>query len=163
MQARAYADILSTYGGRPLSVGADGSAADSSAARQQFEAGQGGLFGFARSQINGVFGAPIGAWRVMSFIFDIVRCYRTRGPFLCTLVRKLGQTDHVALATVVKRADSQQIMCCFSNGFGRCREPETIRESIKLVCPRAALRFGNMLSAFDSKFVPLQTADEHCC
>lgn len=75
MQARAYDQLLSTYTGVPLSAGGDEAAAATPAARQQFDAGNGGILGFARSQINGVFGGPIGAWRVMSFIFDIVRLF----------------------------------------------------------------------------------------
>lgn len=75
LQARAYDQVLSSYFGVPASAGGDQAAADSPEARAQFDAGNGGPLGFARSQINGVFGAPIGAWRALSFIPEVVCNY----------------------------------------------------------------------------------------
>ena len=72
MQARAFDQVLSTYTGVPLSAGGDEAAAATAEARAQFDAGNGGILGFARSKINGILASPIGAWRVVSFIFDIV-------------------------------------------------------------------------------------------
>lgn len=73
LQGRAFDQVLSTYTGVPLSAGGDNDAAATPEARAQFDAGNGGILGFARSQINGILASPIGAWRVVSFIADVVR------------------------------------------------------------------------------------------
>lgn len=74
MQSRVYDNILSSYTGVPLS---NGGSNDSEAARENatelFEAGEPSYLGFTTAQINGIWASPIGIWRVMSFIFDIVR------------------------------------------------------------------------------------------
>jgi hypothetical protein len=73
VQARAYDNILSSYTGVPLSKGGSfDEEADRENATALFEAGKPSLLGFTRSQINGIWGPPLGIWRTMSFIFDIV-------------------------------------------------------------------------------------------
>lgn len=74
VQARAYDNILSSYTGVALSNGASfDNAAAKENATAAFEAGQPSFLGFTTSQINGIWASPIGIWRVMSFLFDIVR------------------------------------------------------------------------------------------
>lgn len=74
VQARAYDNILSSYTGVPLSKGGGyDPATDKANATALLLAGEPSLLGFTSSQINGVWAAPLGVWRVMSWIFDIVR------------------------------------------------------------------------------------------
>lgn len=76
VQARAYDNILSSYTGVPLSKGGSYDVAasrENATALALFNAGQPSFLGFAAAQINGIWAAPIGTWRVMSWIFDLVR------------------------------------------------------------------------------------------
>jgi hypothetical protein len=74
VQARTYDNILSSYIGMPLSKGGSyDEEADLENATALFEAGKPSLLGFTKSQINGIWASPIGIWRVMSFLHDLVR------------------------------------------------------------------------------------------
>lgn len=59
------------YAGMPLSKGGNNTEAESEEAKQQFLAGEGGILGFTRSQMNGIWGSAAGSWRTMSFIGQV--------------------------------------------------------------------------------------------
>lgn len=74
VQSRAYDNILSSYYGVELSAG--GGYDDEAALAEEtelFNSGQPSKLGFTKAQINGIWAPPLGIWRVMSWIFDIVR------------------------------------------------------------------------------------------
>ena len=73
MQARAYDNILSSYTGVELSQGGSYDDEDTALETEKFNAGETSKLGFTKAQINGIWASPLGIWRVMSWIFDIVR------------------------------------------------------------------------------------------
>lgn len=101
LQSQTYVGLLNFYHGVPVPPEAKLELVETPEAREQFEAGDGGLLGFPTAPFNGIWAPPIDVFRAATFLPVAFKVQNPSDMPLtlqlsqrCTLVKKNISEDH---------------------------------------------------------------------